>query len=136
MLALLNRWHSFLQVSSSFYLCRMLCVNALQRATLISTTKGVRNRCYCCCVNALQRATLISTYKKNGLKILSVRVSMPSNGPHSFLRGSEKARAGQCSVSMPSNGPHSFLHAKSYKERARKEVSMPSNGPHSFLRIV
>ncbi len=87
-------------------------VNALQRATLISTLQDDRVSEYyvvCQCpptgnihfyvqrpqerqevirVNALQRATLISTRGNGGDIMLTNDVSMPSNGQHSFLQKS------------------------------------------------
>ncbi len=84
-------------------------------------------------VNALQRATLISTETKYGYSWVSIYVSMPSNGPHSFLRHIEAKTNASFDVSMPSNGPHSFLLNLFKKKKICIFVSMPSNGPHSFL---
>ena len=80
-----NGQHSFLLSKPFLILWPVRCVNALQRATLISTEKISIAHNGSSRVNALQRATLISTGWElvGGVSVSSV--SMPSNGPHSFL---------------------------------------------------
>ena len=60
------------------------CVNALTRATLISTDCQRFHRNRSGSVNALTQATLISTLPFK-FDILGEEVSMPSHGQHSFL---------------------------------------------------
>ena len=79
-----NGQHSFLLSYAKKVVMKYARVNALKRATLISTENAKDINRMAKGVNALKRATLIST--KEALTIESVlNVSMPSNGQHSFL---------------------------------------------------
>ena len=97
------------------------------------------------CVNALQRATIIST--NNALTLVnSANVSMPYTGLPSFLHSKELAnKTTDTVVSMPYNGLPSFLHRKAYKEikhnccvnalqRATIISTLPSGNP-VFSRV-
>ena len=110
-----------------------LSVNALQRATLISTwIKSEKSRVGKC-VNALQRATLISTTGRLTMNLLTLLCQCPPTGhTHFYIAWSTKSPSSG-RVSMPSNGPHSFLPKEDTIMFDKIGVSMPSNGPHSFL---
>ena len=97
------------------------CVNALKRATLISTRwRVLLTPCTGSCVNALKRATLISTAPPE------IKMSWLLKGVNALKRAtlistnslSEAGRHG-FDVSMPSNGQHSFLQGAREKEIER-----------------
>ena len=61
----------------------------LLRATLISTSVATDAAIVAACVNALARATLISTIASCFYHAYRIYVSMPSHGQHSFLRDAD-----------------------------------------------
>ena len=152
-----NGPHSFLPNLASRSFRNSQCVNALQRATLISTESSHQRRfgCYRCQCPPTGHTHFYRRGQPHGGQPHGV--SMPSNGPHSFLHICTSSRNTLIGVSMPSNGPHSFLpnlaiyqlkksgcqcpptgntHFYEAERRAllaAEGVSMPSNGPHSFL---
>ena len=85
-------------------------------------------------VNALQRATLISTTVSEMLLNLYEDVSMPSNGQHSFLRHCREHRSYRSRCQCPPTGNTHFYAISKAEKRAATRVAMPSNGPHSFLQ--
>ena len=91
--------------------CPELCINALCRASLISTqTRSVTPSAPLTCVNALCRASLISTRKEWFWSWPSLFVSMPYVGQASFLRGGGTyVKENRWTVSMPYVGQASFL---------------------------
>ncbi len=82
-----NGQHSFLPGTRFSGRAIWSCVNALKRATRISTTIGHSSGTCCVCVNALKRATRISTSNYSINWCMDRLVSMPSNGQHAFLLG-------------------------------------------------
>ena len=111
-------------------------------------------------VNALPRATSISTYISVRNLGKTELVSMPYLGPHPFLliRHLVQRKLNLCvnalpratsistkifppqgnngkNVSMPYLGPHPFLHVGEWLSRDDIYVSMPYLGPHPFLQI-
>ena len=86
-------------------------------------------------VNALKRATLIST-RRHQRRHQRRHVSMPSNGQRSFLHLCGLKMSSSSIVSMPSNGQRSFLRRYvRLGEAPGGGVSMPSNGQRSFLQL-
>ena len=88
----------------------------------------------CMCVNALKRATAISTDNSKHAINTTNSVSMPFNGLHSFLlKQAGFDIDGDLIVSMPLNGLTSFLRLENRRCNVRVCVSMPLNGLTSFL---
>ena len=61
------------------------------------------------------------------------RVSMPSNGQHSFLHISSGKLKEAVACQCPQTGHTHFYHYNNVRRTRKLCVSMPSNGPHSFL---
>ena len=104
-----NGLHPFLQKFRYGRTTISIRVNALKRATSISTKKKNALRNLKQCVNALKRATSISTDKEEEKPAEHSDVSMPSTGLHPFLLHGILILMMTEMVSMPSNGLHPFL---------------------------
>ena len=154
--------NAFLSVGTFVDFYKMIPWLALTRATFISTHSSQRRLYILVRVNALSRATLISTNRtalhmgriNNGTvsmpslgqlsflqwKIILVRrwmgVSMPSLGQHSFLQANLDCLPKVYYVSMLSHGQHSFLRFQKENRSRWWNVSMPSHGQHSFLQKI
>ena len=61
------------------------------------------------CVNALKRATLISTLQNFTVRMEDGRCQCPPTGHTHFYGMGRRPVSGKQAVSMPSNGQHSFL---------------------------
>ena len=85
-----NMLHPFLHKISLIIFANEQCVNALKRATSISTIETWTLSTYSICINALKRASSISTLLRGNKYENSRCVSMPLNGLHPFLRNKRK----------------------------------------------
>ena len=86
------------------------------------------------CVNALTRATLISTARTEEVWLIAAVCQCPHTGNTHFYWDSRLSSTAPKIVSMPSHGQHSFLRINHRNFQKTEIVSMPSHGQHSFLR--
>ena len=136
----------------------MTCVNALNRAFLISTYREPLQELakqvsmpsiglssflqlssqtvwiYKMCVNALNRAFLISTRSLYKYTKYSPLVSMPSIGLSSFLQRELTFTGEELKVSMPSIGLSSFLQNSKSNLFWKYKCQCPQSGfPHFYV---
>ena len=111
------------------------CVNALLRASLISTLRKEIWIWQKEGVNALLRASLISTLTSYVVIAYSKNVSMPFFGLLSFLHNNELSSTATKEVCQcPSSGFSHFYGVEEDKYPPYLKVSMPFFGLLSFLR--
>ena len=114
------------------YLKAIGCVNALLRASLISTVSDANCRARVYCVNALLRASLIST-KISIFHGIFKKLCRPSSGFSHFYfkKGDMNMAEGGCQC--PSSGFSHFYGNYGDCQHLRIRVSMPFFGLLSFL---
>ncbi len=85
-------------------------------------------------VNALQRATLISTCRLNDRQKRTGTCQCPPTGNTHFYVSHDPAYAVGDLCQCPPTGNTHFYRRFSIRQKTKMVVSMPSNGQHSFLR--